>query len=1032
MGRHHILLIFILLIPAWKVATGQPRFSGTPFITEYSYQDYHYHGHTWATVQSPEGDMIFAHNKGVLIYTGHDWEMLELPGRTAAKSLFISHDKVYVGGNNQAGYVGTGKKGEYRYYSLIPDTIDFFAAKDIVVQDSVLYVRSADKLIMHDLVTRQTLAKHHTGTSRFLELSNKWHVMIEGQGLYILTPALFYERDPVPALAGNDLFFRVGAPYNGSVSLVYDEREGFLLLNTQDYSLDKWDNELERLHEFSSPEKALQLSNSEYLFTVPGMGLFLTENDGTLLTILNKDNAFYENTILNAFEDHRGNLWLNTNNGILYSEHQSPFRIIDHRYGLEGYPVFSEFCCHHLFTGTTSGLYSLPEKQKPVAQPRFRPVNKGAAPIAHHVFNRQLLVSFPDSVVLYPSGKKLLPFGVSSFYSSPDDSLQLLAGYNRGIVRITNRRNSWDISPIKGVSGVVTKVISATTRSLWIEKTASALYKLSLNSTSDSVTNTLPIQALASLTSRKNKIFIPGRQPVITNDEGFYVWDEKQEQFSPFSPLSEYLPPKPLDILKKDPEGRYWFWKNGKEAFGGMIGNIFNGVVLDTIIFKRLAQQKVNDIDFYKGNVVFTVNDKLIVYNPEKDKPDKPINVKLSHIYDFVNDTLIQRNPIYQAGNVIVLQPGANNLRFVAHTDLYTATKQMQYAFRLKNHDRKWSAWQNNHFKEYTELKPGKYEIQIKAHDYHGHVSATKPFTIIIKDPWYSTPFALAGYGILLLGMVFFITEKVKQANKKKTLRLENMIKARTQQLTEQKEQIRRERDKINDINMTKDKFFSIIAHDLRSPFNSLLGLSEILHDDFDDLSDKEKKEMVANINKTSNTSFSLVDNLLTWSRSQRDKVEIYPAHHDLAEVVKETLYLLNATAAAKNININNFISTSHIGYFDKNMVLTIVRNLVSNAIKFTHPGGLIELDIEEKPSHLRLSVKDNGIGMSDKELQNLFDIGRQSKRKGTQNEAGTGLGLILCKDFALQNHGNLEVFSEYNKGSTFILQLPKKQGAVT
>jgi len=1028
--RH--IFFSVLLFTVYSInAAGQSTVSGLPFITEYSYKDYHNHGKTWATLQTSEGDMLFAHEKGVLIYDGHGWQLLQLPGQSGARSLFQHNGIAYVGGFNQAGCLVTGSKGEYRYIPLIPDSIDFRAAEDLVVQDSIIFLLSPGKLIMHDLVTNQIFVNKHDNKSRFLKISDKWHVIIEGKGVYALQPGFFYDFPPATAMQGKDWQLTASAPFQGTASVVYDKQHGFMRLNIQDYSLNRWANQLDTLTNFATPEKALRLSDGTYLFIVPGTGLFVAGGNGTLKSFIDNAGDLLANTIFNAFEDQRGNLWLNTNRGILYVEYNSPFRVIDHRHGLEGSPVFTTICCNSLITGTSSGVYILQKKHISDKHYRFHPLNQKSSPVTAQPLGSHLLVSYHDSSLLFPSGKKVLPFGVNSFHRPSYDTSQLWAGTNNGLMRITIQEGPWSYKPVKGISGIISKVHSTSPNSLWTEKNGAQVSRLLLNPRADSVLTQEPASSFSLMGPHPQaRLFNRNAKPVIAGKAGFFTWDDSNNQLYPVSPLNEYLPPQPLDLLRQDSKKRFWFWKNETTAFGGVIGDFFNGVTLDTTLFKRLARQHIMDIDFHKGKTIFTANDKLIVYNPDNYNPQKPLKVKLSHIFDVDDDTLIRMNPHHHKQKQLVLLPDANDLRFVATTDLYTATGQTQFAFKLEGHDKNWNPWQNNHFKEYTDLKSGTYVIHVKSRDFHGYTSTAESYTIEIQAPWYAAPIAFAGYGIVLLALVFIMVEHLKKVNKKKTLHLEKLIKSRTQELIAQKKKIRTERDNINDLNTTKDKFFSIIAHDLRSPFNSLLGLSEILKEDFDNLSDEEKKEMIESLHKSASLSFSLLDNLLTWSRTQRKKVEIYPGYYSTEAVVKETLHLLDSSAKAKNIKINNFIKEAHNAYFDRNMALTILRNLISNAIKFTHPGGLIEIDIEEDASQIRLSVKDNGVGMSDKDLQSLFDPGKQIKRKGTQNEVGTGLGLILCNDFAQQNNGKLKVRSEYNKGSTFTLCLPKQPKA--
>jgi PAS domain S-box-containing protein len=227
-------------------------------------------------------------------------------------------------------------------------------------------------------------------------------------------------------------------------------------------------------------------------------------------------------------------------------------------------------------------------------------------------------------------------------------------------------------------------------------------------------------------------------------------------------------------------------------------------------------------------------------------------------------------------------------------------------------------------------------------------------------------------------------------------------------------------------LNASKDKFFAIIAHDLRSPFTSLLGYTEMLAQDFDFLTKDEMKEFSAAIHKTSKGIFSLLENLLYWSRLQLDKTEPAPGRFDIYDVSKSVLDLLEENAKKKNISIRLAIPQNTFVNADRNMIETIVRNLVSNSIKFTHTNGEILLSSKEIDNSVEILIQDNGIGMTEEDADNLFRIDVTHSFNGTDGEKGTGLGLILCKELVEKNNGKIWVSSQEGKGTKFGFTLSK------
>ncbi|MDP4175486.1 MAG: PAS domain S-box protein [Bacteroidota bacterium] len=218
----------------------------------------------------------------------------------------------------------------------------------------------------------------------------------------------------------------------------------------------------------------------------------------------------------------------------------------------------------------------------------------------------------------------------------------------------------------------------------------------------------------------------------------------------------------------------------------------------------------------------------------------------------------------------------------------------------------------------------------------------------------------------------------------------------------------------------TKDKFFSIIAHDLKSPFQGLMGCSNILATEYDTLSEEEKISFIGSIEELSRSSYKLLENLLDWSRLQTGQMTVNFEDFNLLVELYPTISLVKQTARNKNIDFNYIIDKSVFIKADRNMLSAIIRNLVANSIKFTKPGGSITLEARKLDDFLEVSVTDTGVGIEQDVLNNLFKIDKSVSRKGTANEEGTGLGLLLCKEMVEKHGGRIRVESKVGHGSTF------------
>jgi len=224
----------------------------------------------------------------------------------------------------------------------------------------------------------------------------------------------------------------------------------------------------------------------------------------------------------------------------------------------------------------------------------------------------------------------------------------------------------------------------------------------------------------------------------------------------------------------------------------------------------------------------------------------------------------------------------------------------------------------------------------------------------------------------------------------------------------------------------TKNKFFSIISHDLRNPFNSVLGFTQLLLLNHKKYDDEKREKFIQNIFTASKKTYELLENLLTWSRTQNNTISFNPRNFNIFSILGDNLQLTNNNAMMKNISISMNCNDELFVYADIDMVNTILRNLLTNAIKFTSKFGDVSLKVEKQnEKDVLISVSDTGVGIAANSVEKLFRIDQSYSTKGTEDEAGTGLGLVLCAEFVKKNKGKIWVESTQGAGSTFYFTLP-------
>jgi signal transduction histidine kinase len=268
-------------------------------------------------------------------------------------------------------------------------------------------------------------------------------------------------------------------------------------------------------------------------------------------------------------------------------------------------------------------------------------------------------------------------------------------------------------------------------------------------------------------------------------------------------------------------------------------------------------------------------------------------------------------------------------------------------------------------------------------------------------------------------GAVDYLTRPVNSAE----------LKARVMthlELKSSRDIIRQQNRELWELNASKDKFLSILAHDLKNPIAGLMTISELTAKMYSSLTDTERLNYIKEIHSSAERVLNILEDLLQWSRSQSGRIEYNPTEVNLARVTAEALAAVEDTVLKKELSVENNIPEESSVFADRYMIATVIRNLLSNAAKFSYPGGKISLEARINESHVSYKVTDSGIGIPEENMKRLFRIDGGLSTPGTEKEKGTGLGLILCKEFVEKNKGTIRAESTPGKGTTFTFTLPK------
>lgn len=460
----------------------------------------------------------------------------------------------------------------------------------------------------------------------------------------------------------------------------------------------------------------------------------------------------------------------------------------------------------------------------------------------------------------------------------------------------------------------------------------------------------------------------------------------------------------------------------------------------------------VNGIDIFHPNDL-----KYNFFNPvvlisEIDLSGQKIRLNINSRKDFAKS---------ERENNMVFHPNQNNITFRFLTLNMINPEMNQHAIKLEGFDKEWRNVGNQREISYTNLNPGKYIFRvIGANNDNIWNDDGASFQFEILPPWYKTiafkVLEILIFIALIIGFAalrtrqpsaqkLILEKKVSQktlelteANELLKIRSENLnevnkllverqyqLESQSEELKAQTENLKKANEELHSLNNTKDKLFSIIAHDLSGPFNTILGFSELLYVQFDSLKETEKLRYSKTIFNSSEKVYALLQNLLLWARAQTKKISLNPELFPVLNLINETIDLNAELIKSKSIHIQTQIVDNVEVFADREMIKTIFRNLLGNAIKFTSDKGKITFSVSSDKKRAIISVIDSGCGMEDEKIKELLSDVLIKPEQGTNGELGSGLGLTLCRDFLKLNKGTLLIESKVGKGSNFTITLP-------
>ena len=1038
------LLILALLFPGLFFQSSLDLCSqsiGYKFFENYSYKKYDHHPQNWGMAQAENGLIYVANQGGVLEYDGVSWRVIGVPDYDTVRSLDIAENgTVYIGGNNKIGCLVPNSLGSLEYRSLLDpeDNIKKFGyVWSTHATRAGIYFKSSKFLFRWDGREMKTITTDDIFKASFVYKGEL--VVQEGKrGLLKVVEDSLQPMMEGEKFAGERIY--IIGPYDNMSILIGTGTGKFFLYDGIKTTLLNTEPGLENYLKKNRLSHGIPLSSGDFALATLDGGTVTMDPAGHLKDTFDKGYGLQDENVKYVFQDKQGNLWFCLNKGISKIEYTSPISIYGERCELHGIVLSVAKHQNDLYAGTINGLFKLEIPLK------FRLIQKSD-------FCWSLL-STGDSL-LAATARGIFQVGdISNQKITEEHSYALLpsryhpgrvwCGTKSGLVVLINQNGKWQIEQrFETDKQSIYSIAEDKEGNIWLGTLAGIVFKI--NS---------PIPFSKSKTTRyssNNKLpdgeiyvtFAAGHMMFATRD-GLFYFDEHSQTFIADHTLGDKFKGgfKPVFRLVEDNEMNIWFHTEGRNYLA--VPDSGNSFTIRVEPFLRMPINQVNA--FYPdpdGKITwFATVEGLIRY-------DRTVEKNYSQYFQtLVREVIANENQEYERpvfggckGNknktdkapLQTFEYRERNLYFEFAAPFFEAENETRYRYIMQGYDEHWSRWSTDTRKNYTNLGPGDYSFRVQAKNVFGHIGHEDIYSFKIKPPWYMTWWAFTLYGLTLLVLMFFVVRWRSHKLERDKQKLEYTIKERTKEIREKNVQLSQQSEKLKEMDKVKSRFFANISHEFRTPLTLIMSpLEQMLSHS----RDKQQKKQYNVMLRNSQRLLTLINQLLDLSRFDSGKMQLHAVCQNIVPFLKGTLGSFHMLVQQNQLDMEFRPEEKDISlYFDPQRMEEVMYNLLINAVKFTPPGGRIVVSVarEQRQAEedkwgpggcVKISVQDTGTGISQEQMEHIFDRFHQADNLNKKNLKGTGIGLALTKEIVLLHHGTINVHSQEGIGTEFVIRM--------
>ncbi|WP_333607505.1 hybrid sensor histidine kinase/response regulator [Arsukibacterium sp.] len=1033
-GLLSLVIGFFAMLTPLSPAQAAAFEQGMPMLHNLKPKDYHAGTQNWAVVQDQRGLLYVGNNVGVLEYDGQVWRTLQTGNKSVARSLAMSPDgRVYVGAKGDIGYIDHSD-GQSRYQSLLhlvpPSFRDFQDVRQTFASADSVYFTSRDYVFR----LRDDKIDVWRTNSSFLKafwVNQQLYIREEGTGL------LKMQQDNFQLVPGGDHFAQeslfVLEAFDDNTLLAGSREQGLYLINDQ--GLQRFTTAFDQQLKDAVLYSGLTLNNGDVALGTVQNGVFIINKQGELSGHFNSNSGLLDHNVRALYQDHQGGLWLALDHGL--SRVALNTAITGH-HGISG-PAGNVLALtryqQQLYAGTSLGLFRLAPREDGAGHfEQLAPLQKQTWGFAE--FNQRLLIANNDGVyqlideqltLVRPSAQASKILQVSRL--QPD---RVYVGLQDGLATMRFVDGAWqDEGRLPGVSGNLNSIVELADGQLWLGTLAHGVYQLQLPAAWQGGAS-LPLaikrftkeHGLPSL--NRNSVHLFNEQLLIASVRGMLSFNDNVQQFELAEAFKALFGAEPPWVRNPtiDEQGRVWMllWDNiiGTRSAGVAIPDAKGQYHWQSSALQPLSDIPLDTILVELPLIWFGGAEGIFRFADDQYQLHQPKPPLLRKVL------VDQQQPLYSGGvlpELMQLNSQQRNLRFQFSSPNYNPLQPDQLQVRLVGHDTEWSNWRHEHYRDYTNLKSGHYQFQLRSQNAAGQISVADSLYFQIASPWYWHWSMLLAYLLLSITLLYLLHRWRMHSAITEQQRLSQQVSLRTQHLEQTMAQLQQAREAAESATLAKAQFLANMSHELRTPLNAVLGFAELA----EATSAVERKQhYLLKIRSAGKILLSVINDILDFSKIEAGKMALEQTDFSLRDMLSQVEELFSSQLSHKGLDYQRLlpknISDRRCG--DPLRLSQVLMNLLSNAIKFTEKGRITLQISALNDEQLHFALTDTGIGISAAEQAQLFQPFHQADNSVSRKYGGTGLGLTICQRLVQLMDSKLTLSSQPGVGSTFSFTL--------